>query len=271
VGGVAYRRRLSDTADDALAGADCTPETAETIQSPDGSNLWLAVEAFDAAGNASECVRIGPYRVDTTPPLAVGACVRVRRSAFGPYAVGSDLTAEWDGFTDALSGIAGYYVFPQAGSVFSRPVFTSALTCTLAAAATGETNQVLLFAVDRVGNASALVTDTVRVLDPLADDDGDGASAADEELAGTDATDAVRVLRIGLAGTRREAGAIILDVVWESVPGRRYTLLATPSLTSPDWRPVSGMIGLPGVGGVVTHAVTLDAPAFLRLSVAPAP
>jgi hypothetical protein len=271
VGGVVYRRRLADTPDDALAGAGCTAETAETVQAADGSNLWFAVEALDAAGNASPAVRTGPYRVDTTPPLADGASVRVRRSAFGPYAVGPAMTTEWGGFTDELSGIAGYYLFQQAGNVLSRPVFTPTPACTLTAAAIGPTNQVFLFAIDRVGNASALVTDTVRVLDPAADDDGDGYSAADEELAGTDATDAARVLRIGLAGTRGEAGAVTLDVVWESVPGRRYTLLATPSLTAPDWRPVPGMSGLPGVGGVVTNAVTLDSPAFLRLSVAPAP
>jgi hypothetical protein len=270
-GGVVYRRRLSDTPDDALADADCTAATTETFQTADGSNLWFAVAALDAAGNASPCLRTGPYRVDTTPPLDDGASVRVRRSPFGPYAVGPDLTAEWGGFTDALSGIAGYYVFQQAGNALSRPVFTPALTCTLTAAATGATNQIFLFAVDCAGNASALVTDTVRVLDPLTDEDGDGHSAADEELAGTDATDAARALRIGLAGTRGQAGAITLDVVWESVPGRRYTLLATPSLTAPDWRPIPGMTGLLGVGGVVTNAVTLDSPAFLRLSVAPAP
>ncbi|GEM_PF-3448151 len=271
VGGVVYRRRLADTSDDALAGAGCTAATAEMFQAEDGSNLWFAVEALDAAGNASACVRTGPYRVDTTPPIGSGASVRVSRSAFGPYAVGPDLTAEWGGFTDALSGIAGYYVFLQAGNALSSPVFTPALTCTLTAAATGATNQVYLFAIDRVGNASALVTDTVLVLDPLTDDDGDGYSAADEELTGTDATDAARALRVGLAGTRGQAGAITLDVVWESLPGRRYTLLATPSLTAPDWRPVPGMTGMPGVGGVVTNAVTFDSPAFLRLSVAPAP
>jgi len=271
VGGVVYRRRLSESAADTLEGAARATAADAAFSAMDGSNLWFAVQAVDAAGNASATARIGPYCVDTAPPLSAGAFVRARRSAFGPYAVGPALTADWGGFSDALSGVAGYYVFGLADGHFASPVFSATPAATLSQAAPGLTNQVLVFAVDRVGNASAMVGDSVLLLDPQADHDGDGYVTADEEVAGTDATNPASVLRLGLAGTRALGNAVTLDVVWDSLSGRRYTLLATPSLTAPDWRPVSGLSEIPGVGARVTNSVTLASPAFLRLSVSAEP
>lgn len=271
VGGVTYRRRLSQTADDALAGAGSTADVAEAITAPDGSNLWFAVQSVDAAGNASAIVRLGPYRVDTAPPESAGAFVRVRRSAYGPYAVGPNLTVEWGGFSDALSGIDGYYLLQHAGGMLALPTFSAATSGSLAAVSLGVTNQFTLYAVDRVGNTSVQVRDAVWVLDPDVDSDGDGHSAADEELAGSDATDPESVLRLGLAGVQTTGSTSALEVVWNSLPGRRYTVLATPSLALPDWRPVTGMTDVPGVGAVVTNTVTVGGPAFLRLSVAAEP
>jgi hypothetical protein len=60
---------------------------------------------------------------------------------------------------------------------------------------------------------------------------------------------------------------VTLQVWWDSLLGRRYTLLSTPSLTAPDWQPVAGMRDVPGTGHVVTNAVFFAEPVFLRLSV----
>jgi hypothetical protein len=267
VGGITYRRRATATTNNIFAALERIPGATAQLRPPDGSNIWFEVQAVDLFGNASAITRAGPYRVDTIPPSASNAFIRVHRSAFGPYAVGVNLTAEWGGFTDTLSGIAGYYLFPQSDNNFAEPLFSVSTQGVFTVAALNATNQVPLFAIDRVGNVSAVVSDSVWVLDPVSDSDGDGFTAADEEIAGTDATKASSLFRFGLAGVQTSTNGVTLKVWWNSLIGRRYTLLSTPSLTALDWQPVVDMTGLPGTGTVVTNTVIFKDPVFLRLSV----
>lgn len=268
IGGIAYRRRASTMPNDPLNNLPRVPGTTAQLPAPDGSNVWVAVQALDRYGNASGIVRAGPYRVDTVPPSASSAFIQVQRSAFGNYAVGTTLSAVWGGFTDTLSGIAGYYLFPQAGGDFAEPTFCVSTQGLFTVAALDTTNQVPIFAIDRVGNVSAVVSDHLWVLNPAADQDRDGFTAGDEEIAGTDATDATSLFRIGLADVQTATnGVTTLQVWWESVEGRNYTLLATPSLATPSWQPVAGFINVPGTGQTVTNAVSFASPVFLRLIV----
>ena len=109
-------------------------------------------------------------------------------------------------------------------------------------------NSVWLYAVDKVGNASVILSATVMVLDPEGDFDGDGHNNAAEEVAGTDATDKESILRLGLAGVARVANGTELKLVWPSVLGRWYTVNTT-SLVTPQWPPLPGLSDLPGSGG----------------------
>ena len=267
IGGILYRRHATATTNDSVADLERIPGAMAQLRPPDGSNVWFEVQAVDRFGNASGIARSGPYRVDTIPPSASNAFIRVTRSAFGSYAVGVTLTAEWGGFTDTLSGIAGYYLFPQSENSFAEPLFSVSTQGVFTVAALNATNQVPVFAIDRVGNVSALVSDRVWVLDPVADIDGDHFNAADEEIAGTDATDASSRFRFGLAAVQACTNGVTMQVWWDSLIGRRYTLLATPSLTALNWQPVAGMTSLPGTGHVVTNTVLFTDPVFLRLSV----
>lgn len=269
IGDVTYRWKLWETPYGSLTNGCRTPGTSAAVTAPSGSNLWFAVQAVDAFGNASGEVALGPYRVDTIAPCAGNAFLQPRLSPFGPYAVGPQFFAAWGGFSDAHSGIAGYVVTLQAEGVLIPPSVINSTSQTFTAASLGVTNRVLVHAIDRVGNTSPTLSCAVWVLDPASDTDGDGFSAADEELAGTNAADPTSVLRIGLAGVYAVADTVTLDVVWQSVAGRRYTLLGTPSLTDPDWQSLPGFSGIPGTGNVVTNAVTTDAPLFLRLLVEP--
>jgi hypothetical protein len=267
IGGITYRRRATATTNNVFASLERIPGPTAQFRPPDGSNIWFEVQAVDLFGNASAITRAGPYRVDTIPPSASNAFIRLHRSAFGPYAVGVNLTAEWGGFTDTLSGIAGYYLFPYSGNNFAEPLFSVSTQGVFAVAALQATNQVPLFAIDRVGNVSAVVSDSVWVIDPASDSDGDSFNAADEEIAGTDATQASSRFLFGLAGAQTSTNGVMLQVWWNSILGRSYTLLSTPSLTTLDWQPVAGMSGLPGTGTVVTNTVIFKDPVFLRLSV----
>lgn len=267
IGQITYCRRASLSTNDTLDDLERVTGTSAVLTAPDSSNVWVAVRALDRFGNASGVKRAGPYRVDTLPPSAAGAFIRVRTSDVGPYAAGETLNAVWGGFTDTLSGIAGYYLFPQSGNAFAEPVFTVSTQGVFTVAALNATNHVPIFAIDRVGNVSAVVYDQVWAIDPLGDPDRDGFSTGDEEIAGTDATDATQLLRLGLAGAQTATNGVTLKVWWKSVAGRRYTLLATPTLDAPSWQPVAGLINVPGIGLTVTNAVTFPSPVFLRLSV----
>jgi len=267
IGGISYRRRATATTNNIFASLERIPGATAQFRPPDGSNIWFEVQAVDLFGNASAITRAGPYRVDTIPPSAANAFIRLHRSAFGPYSVGVNMTAEWGGFTDTLSGIAGYYLFPYSGNNFAEPLFSVSTQGVFAVAALQATNQVPLFAIDRVGNVSAVVYDSVWVLDPVADMDGDSFNAADEEIAGTDATHASSRFLFGLAGAQTSTNGVTLQVWWNSILGRSYTLLSTPSLTTLNWQPVAGMAGLPGTGTVVTNTVIFKDPVFLRLTV----
>jgi hypothetical protein len=267
IGDITYRRRATATTNNIFADLERIPGATAQLRPPDGSNIWFEVQAVDLFGNASGITRSGPYRVDTIPPSASNAFIRVHRSAFGSYTVGVNLTTEWGGFTDALSGMDGYYIFPQSKYDFEEPLFLVSTQGVYVSAVANATNQISVSAIDRAGNVSAVVTDNIWVLDPAADIDGDMFNAADEEIAGTDATDALSRFRLGLSVLQTATNGVTMQVWWDSLIGRRYTLLASPALNVPDWQPVVGMADLPGAGNVVTNTVLFGSPVFLRLSV----
>ncbi|MDD5704519.1 MAG: hypothetical protein PHR35_01235, partial [Kiritimatiellae bacterium] len=243
--------------------------TVVTVTAPDGSNLWFALQAVDAYGNRSPIVRTGGYRIDTVPPDGAAATVEVRRSNYGPYAVGPALTARWAGFSDALSGVGGYYFFQQAGTGITPPQFSLTTQTVTTAAMLDDTNHFMVFAVDRAGNASSIAMDSVWVLDPTGDVDGDNFTTADEELAGTDASDDGSVFRVGIVGAITNDASIAVGLTWNSLPGRRYTVLYSGQLAPAAWTPLAGLVDLPGVGAVVTNYVETANPSYFRLTVRP--
>ncbi len=267
IGGILYRHRLAEGVDDLLDGAPLTAATTASLAAADGADLWFAVQAQDAYGNRSAIVRGGAYRIDTLPPASGTAWVSLQRSMFGPYAVGPLLQATWGGFQDALSGVAGYYIFQQAGSSLTPPQHMLATQATLNAAHLGITNTLLVFAVDQAGNASGLASHSLWVMDHETDVDGDGYSAAAEELVGSDASDGESVLRLGIVAAPPAEGGV--GLVWRSLAGRRYTLLGSVSLAPANWQPLAGLTGLPGSDAVVTNLVPADSATYYRLLVTP--
>lgn len=87
-----------------------------------------------------------------------------------------------------------------------------------------------------------------------ADPDKDGFSNAQEYALGTDPTDSSS--RFYVTSIRREAGAT--TVVWSSLPGKKYRLYVSPSLTAPDWQPVGAEQTAAGSRTSETHTTTGD-------------
>ena len=234
----------------------------------DGTNWWIAVRAIDVYGNASPSAFAGPYRIDATAPTATGAVVTIRRSAYGNYAVGPALSGSWTGFTDTLSGVAGYYVSVLNGQGTTNGTWTTASTATVFAASLDATNTLYIWARDQAGAIGAAAQAAALVLDPLGDGDGDGLSAADEEIAGTDARNAqsrFAIQSIEVVGSNVSATA----VQWSGVSNRLYTLYATARLTNAPWAALPDAADLPGNAAamVYTNVGASTNSLFYRLTV----
>lgn len=269
IGGVIYSCRLADDPLDMLAGAPESTSPAAIVPAPEGPELWLAVQARDAFGNRSAISRLGGFRVDLTPPTITDAVLTIARSEFGNYAVGPDLAVSWRGFRDALSGIEAYLVLRLAAGHDTPPLQRIFLPSANVPAVPDVANTIIVYPVDAAGNTGPGIGETVLVLAPDGDHDGDGQTTADEEIAGTDALDVADVFRLGIAtGLAGDNGAPAVGLVWKSLPGRRYTVWRRTGPPSAPWQPFPPLTDLPGTGAVVTNTIIPDAsPAFFRLGV----
>jgi subtilisin family serine protease len=207
--------------------------------------------------------------VDADPPSAAGANVVLSYSQWGDYVVANSVTGSWSGFTDALSGVAGYYYGPTNQAFTTNGVWTTGLSGALAAAP-DQTNSFYVWARDGVGLVGGAVGATILALDPTTDFDADGALNAEEEVAGTDAANDDSVFAVTSAGTETIGGTQRLVVIsWPTITDRHYSLHRTATLTNtpPDWQPL--MTNRPGTG--VPMAYTDDVSAvdarFYRVGV----
>jgi hypothetical protein len=258
IGGLRYLQRLA--ADGAAPTGPSTPATSYAGDMPEGSNIWFALQALDAYGNACAVERRGPFWVDATPPATTAARAWAVTSDSGNYAVGTNVLFAWGGFYDACSGIVGYHV----RNLADPQVFQTADTVlVMMAQPPGSTNRLGVAAIDRAGNRSVEICTDILVLDPLSDPDGDGVLTRDEEIAGTDALAGSQRFTVGLSAT---SGSLMIQ--WPGRNGRTYSIERTATLALPAWEPLAGFSDLPGRDGIMGALVPQDAPTgFFRVRV----
>jgi subtilisin family serine protease len=244
------------------------------VAAPGASNIWAAIA--DTAGLPSG-TRRGLVRivnndpllptndleivltVDADPPSAVGAELILRTSEVGNYIVANTVTGAWSGFTDNLSGVAGYYYAATNGAPGTNGAWTT-VTNGVLTALPDQTNSFYVWARDGVGLIGEAVGATILALDPGTDYDGDGALNGEEETAGTDATRDGSVLAVDSAALADGVGTQrLLVITWPTVLDRRYALHSAAALTNaaPDW--VALMTNRPGTGGPMAYTDALDA------------
>ena len=149
---------------------------------------------------------------------------------------GTNATFSWAALVDPDGGVSGYHIIigttPGGSNVFNGIITT---TNQAASGSYGSTLYAKVSAINNAGIEGAFSGNgNALLLDPAADNDGDGMSNGAELFAGTDPFDANSVLRI----VSFTAGNL---VSWSSVSGKVYQVLATPALTT-SLAPISGSI-----------------------------
>jgi len=250
IGGYTYTFTNAPPAAGPLDGATAGFDALSGILA-DGTDWWAAVCAADVFGNTGPVTNLGPLWIDTVPPSPAAAVVTVARSALGDYVVGTTLSNSWTGFTDDLSGLAGYYYSLTDGSGSTAGAWTAGNAGVLHGAVGDQTNTVYVWAQDQAGGIGAAAAEPVLVLSADGDFDRDGSLSGHEEIAGTDATDSGSVFAIeSISGPA--TNLVVLH--WESVSNRFYSVYLAPSVTNASgWTPVPGCTNLPGTGGMMSY------------------
>lgn len=226
----------------------------------DGANWWVSVRAMDHFGNTSLPTNAGAFSIDATPPAVAGADVIILTSEAGLYIVGTAVTSTWSGFTDALSGITGYYYGPTDASPTTNGAWTTVQTGVVSGAAVilNQTNAVYVWPRDVAGMIGAAAAESILVLDPDTDYDGDGLLNGEEEIAGTDAAARDSVLAINAATNVTTTNGPSVVFTWPSVSGRWYSIYQRPALSGgPPWTAVAAFTNIPGAGGTMSYTDAL--------------
>jgi hypothetical protein len=220
----------------------------------DGTNWQAAVQAVDAFGNVGPAALIGKFWIDATPPSATGAVITLGRSAHGAYVIGNTVTGTWAGFTDSGSGIAGYYVSLADAGTTTNGQWSTTPPASLTATTLDATNTVYVWARDSAGMIGPAAAASMLMLSTNGDWDVDGLPNAQEDVAGTDARNALSALRLeGLASP--EATGAVFVLRWQAATNRLYSLAHRAGLLSadPDWTAAEDYTLVPGVDGFMSY------------------
>lgn len=170
-----------------------------------------------------------PFLIDNIPPSITGASFTIQTSPFGGYAVGPTAVGVWSNFTDIGFGVENHpYTVINLLNLVSTGLVAGS-PGVLSGFALNATNLVHLRARDFAGNISSPLAASVFVLDPAGDFDADGFKNAEEETAGTSASDSDNFLRI--TGTISDPLTSQLAIRWAYVSNRVYSLKLFTNIT----------------------------------------
>ena len=207
-------------------------------------------------GYFGACYMTPRFIVDNVPPTFLpGTLTASPRSSVGPYAMTTNqLNLAWPAATDTPSSSALTYrltLFPSGTNMLSQTNATYAVSNRF-----DRVHSYSVTAYDPAGNASATLSISLLVLDACGDYDHDGMTTADEEIAGTSATDARDRFVVSMPPSTGKTGDLSLS--WPSVTGRRYTVEATPTLLPPAWQPLPAYTDILGTGAPLTIDLPKD-------------
>ncbi|MDF3129136.1 hypothetical protein P0Y35_08015 [Kiritimatiellaeota bacterium B1221] len=250
-----FMKKVPTTADD--------PGTTETNE---------ALEAWASAPYEAQYLKV----YDVTAP--VSAPVQPEMPNPFPYALGASALFDWDPVAADAGGVVPHYevqIFVNGGLSDTVVVSDPAMEVT---ASLGDEVHVQVKAVnpyqpDHTGPAS-VVSETVKLLDPAADEDADGQSNEDEDQSGTNPRDGASVFQVV---NPVMSGADVSFTI-EVVPGYLYTVQSTTDLAdSESWASedeVNAVNYAPGIAEseyTYTDLSPSTLPKFYRVLVVKAP
>ena len=152
------------------------------------------------------------------------------------YAVGDTAYFDWPDVPADAGGVVPHYeveVFVNGSSTGTVLTSESAYQ---AQASLGDQISVNVRAVnpDLPANAGPVsaTSDSILLLDPVADEDDDGHANADEDTAGTNPLDGASVFKLVDAVSQPNGHR---DITWTTVSGKTYEIQATGDLADEDW------------------------------------
>jgi hypothetical protein len=197
------------------------------------------------------------------------------------YVLGNSATITWQSNAGPDDAISHYLVSigtMQGGNQLIHEAVVSATQLSYSfSGSIGKVYYASIKAVSAAGAAStvAAMTDAgspnrastsspMILLDPLADNDGDCVSNADEDIAGTNPL--LSSSRLAISAITRNGTDVVL--AFPSIPGRYYRLETSTSLAPNSWSFVSNSIMATSSNGSITHThVGSDSKRFYRIRV----
>ncbi|PXA04371.1 hypothetical protein DDZ13_07515 [Coraliomargarita sinensis] len=204
---------------------------------PDNPNTSGVNEAAQAWANAPfEAQYLKVYDI-TAPSLTPS---KPSKPNAYQYEIGNSVTFDWDDVPADAGGVVPHYevtVIINSGDPVTYLTEDSVFTAT---AEIGNQVSISVRAVnpDQPSNTGPISTqsDPVTLLSSTGDEDGDGMTNQDEDIAGTNPMSASSLFKIA-SNAFDESGDF--TITWTPVPGRTYAIETRPDLTAGSWNPVA--------------------------------
>jgi glycosidase len=207
---------------------------------------------------------------DVTPPPLPGAPGGGTPAGPNFYVVTNAVTFSWVPANDPEGNVAGYRV--MVGTSCNDSSVTNVTVGNITSfTVTGSFGQTLFARVAAINTAGIAgptncTTTGVELLDPVADRDGDGMSNGNEDTAGTNPFDSASLLRI-TAVSRLANGNVA--IVWDSVAGKKYQVLATTNIASGVFGAISGTNTATSASTAFTNAAPAAVEEYYKVRLIP--
>ena len=236
-----------------------TPETDIGWQ----SNVYMRVTASSPWFSSSE-TRIFP--VDNIAPIFnPGSIAAAPQGEGGEYLVTeSSITLEWpQAIETPANNAVTYSIFTDTNLLH---ICTNSMQAVIAMSNyLDKTSTITIIPSDPLENHGESIELTSLILNAASDYDGDGTTTADEEIAGTDASNPQSLF---IVTAFNASTSNTLSISWSSVLNRSYTVETSQSLTTPFWSEVPGLQDIPGTGDIIIRELQINgAKAFFRVQV----
>ncbi|MGB0415719.1 MAG: hypothetical protein ACPGKS_02600 [Coraliomargarita sp.] len=202
------------------------PTTPDNLGTPENE----ALQAWAAAPFEAQYLKV----FDVTAPTATPAQPQMPNNF--AYEVGTDVTFSWAQVPADSEGIVPHYEVTVIINSGNPQTFITTETSYTAVTTEGNTVSVSVRAVNPDDPNQKGPTSTqsqfVKLISSIGDEDGDGASNADEKAAGTDPMDASSKL---VVSSQTMASNGNFTITWAPVAGRTYKVQARADLATGDW------------------------------------